>query len=236
MGQLGRDLQSIMGRPSRELGWFMGAVGIVFLVYLFAFARPLTEHVMLTPVRVLSGEVWQLFTYLFVHRDPPDLIFSLLLVWIFGSVLEKEWGTRKLFVFMAITGVTGAVGMVLVARLVGGLALAVPQGGLGLVTSAMVVAFGLLYPRRELSFFGLVPLEARWLAVGAAALIVLNGLARKTWVLLGGNMVAMGAAALLVTGLWRPRVLWAKLRLASTKRKLGVISGGKPAGGPRYMN
>ena len=100
---------------------------------------------------------------------------------------------------------------------------------------ALVVAFGLLYPRRELSLFGLVPLQARWLAVGAAGLIVLNGLARRAWVPLAGDVVAMAVGALLVTGLWRPSLLWGKLRLALTRRKLQVVSGGRTTG-PRYMN
>jgi membrane associated rhomboid family serine protease len=223
MSNLGGDLMRMMGRPSRPLTYFMGALGAIFLGFIFGGADLLVRWAVLVPARVVRGEVWEVATYALVHPSPAGLLLNLLGLWMFGTTLEKEWGTRRLFVFMAIVSV---------------LSMQAPQAGLANTLAAMVVAFGCLYPRTPIYFLGLVPIEGRWLAVGLSALILLDGIARRAFVVTTGYAVAMGLAALLVTGLWRPRVLWSRLKLVFYRRKLKVLEGGasRPGKTPRYLN
>src|SRR5215469_1435953 len=39
--------------------------------------------------------VWQLVTYLFLHGGIWHLIFNMLTLWMFGTPLERDWGTRQ---------------------------------------------------------------------------------------------------------------------------------------------
>ncbi len=235
VSQLGGDIMRMLGRPSRALAWFMGGLVAVFLLFVFGGASLQLRYLALTPGRVLRGEVWQLLSYMLVHAHPASLLMNLLGLWVFGSMLEREWGTRRFFIFLALTGATAAAAMVGAAALLGPAALADKHVDLAYALGAMVVAFGLLYPRSPIYFLGLVPIEARWLAVGLSALIVLNGLARRAWVDTAGYVLAMGMGALLVSGLWRPRALWAKLKLRFYRRKLKVLDGGA-RDSRRYLN
>jgi len=38
--------------------------------------------------------IWQLATYLFLHGGITHLLFNMLALWMFGSPLESDWGTR----------------------------------------------------------------------------------------------------------------------------------------------
>ena len=50
----------------------------------------------LTPMRVLDHyQIWQLFTYMFVHSlDPMHILFNMLLLWWLGGELETLWGSK----------------------------------------------------------------------------------------------------------------------------------------------
>lgn len=49
-------------------------------------------------------EWWQPFTYMFLHADLFHLFFNMYALYIFGSVLERYWGTRKFVIFYLVTG------------------------------------------------------------------------------------------------------------------------------------
>ena len=49
--------------------------------------------------------VWQLATYMFLHGDVLHLLFNMLALWMFGTELERTWGTRYFVKYYALTGV-----------------------------------------------------------------------------------------------------------------------------------
>ena len=64
----------------------------------------------LTPYVVLEKLfVWQLFTYLFLHGDFWHLFFNMFALWMFGSELERYWGSREFLRFFLVTGVGAGV-------------------------------------------------------------------------------------------------------------------------------
>ena len=42
---------------------------------------------------------WQLVTYMFMHGNFAHIFFNMYAVFIFGSVLERVWGTKKFLFF-----------------------------------------------------------------------------------------------------------------------------------------
>lgn len=46
----------------------------------------------------------QLITYMFMHGGIDHLLFNMLALWMFGSVLENYWGAKRFLQFYLITG------------------------------------------------------------------------------------------------------------------------------------
>ncbi len=60
----------------------------------------------LVPLAVTSGlRFWQPLTYLFLHGGILHLLFNMLFLWMFGSDLERTWGTHRFYVFFFVTGI-----------------------------------------------------------------------------------------------------------------------------------
>ncbi len=52
---------------------------------------------------------WQPVTHMFMHGGFWHLFFNMYTLYIFGSVLERVWGTRKFLVFYFVTGLGAAL-------------------------------------------------------------------------------------------------------------------------------
>jgi len=52
----------------------------------------------------------QIVTYLFVHSpsSPFHVFFNMFTLWMFGSMLEQIWGTRRFFIFYFVCGIGAA--------------------------------------------------------------------------------------------------------------------------------
>ena len=48
--------------------------------------------------------VWQLATYMFLHGGIFHILFNMLALWMFGTELERIWGTRYFLKFYFVTG------------------------------------------------------------------------------------------------------------------------------------
>ncbi|MCY3998616.1 MAG: rhomboid family intramembrane serine protease [Flavobacteriaceae bacterium] len=51
---------------------------------------------------------WQVITHLFMHGNFMHLLFNMLVLWMFGSTLEREWGTNKFLFFYFSAGLGAA--------------------------------------------------------------------------------------------------------------------------------
>ena len=52
---------------------------------------------------------WQPVTHMFMHGGFWHLAFNMYTLWIFGSVLERVWGTKKFLIFYFVTGIGAAL-------------------------------------------------------------------------------------------------------------------------------
>lgn len=53
--------------------------------------------------------IWQPLTYMFMHGGFGHLFFNMYSLFIFGSVLERVWGTKKFLLFYFVTGLGAAL-------------------------------------------------------------------------------------------------------------------------------
>ncbi|HEY4684314.1 MAG TPA: rhomboid family intramembrane serine protease [Candidatus Acidoferrales bacterium] len=64
----------------------------------------------LVPRGVTHGlRFWQPFTYLFLHGGLWHVLLNMLVLWMFGSDLERSWGRRRFFTYYFLTGAGAAV-------------------------------------------------------------------------------------------------------------------------------
>jgi membrane associated rhomboid family serine protease len=150
----------------------------VFLVTLFV-PGVIVDTFGLTPSLVLHRLwLWQLVTYLFVHSPTQlsHILFNMLAVWMFGVDLERRWGTRGFVKYYFITGIGAGVSMILVSLLPFDATRAtfdaVTIGASGAVYG-MLMAWGLIFPHRQILFMLIFPLQARVyvLIMGAIAFL-----------------------------------------------------------------
>lgn len=54
--------------------------------------------------------IWQLFSYMFLHADLMHLFFNMFGLWMFGRILERVWGGKRLLIFFLVCGLgAGAI-------------------------------------------------------------------------------------------------------------------------------
>ena len=91
-------------------------VAAFFAVALLQWLAPglaslLLDNLLLQPMAVLHGELWQLATYSFLHFGLLDILFAMLTLWFCGSMLEGAYGSR----WVAELYFTSAIGGALLA-------------------------------------------------------------------------------------------------------------------------
>jgi membrane associated rhomboid family serine protease len=96
---------------------------------------------------------WQPVTYAFLHGGVPHLFFNMLGLWMFGSELERLWGPQRYWQFL-LAGVLAAAAAQLLLGLLG--MNAVTSGASGAIF-ALLLAYALMFPRREFDLVGFLP-------------------------------------------------------------------------------
>lgn len=145
-------------------------IGVFVLEFILKFAYPTGLFFSLnlfglSPSLVLEKFfVWQILTYNFFH-DPNSILhilFQMLALWMFGSSLEAHWGSRN-FVKYYLFCVFGGGLLPILAHLVN----LSSSGVIGTSASVggMIIAYGLIWPNRELLIFGLFPMKAKYYSI-----------------------------------------------------------------------
>ena len=133
-------------------------------------------------------ELWRLLTYPLVNVGIVSVLFSLLLLWSFGSELEPSWGSRGYALFLALATVAGGLLGVGVSLLSGS-----PFGGWGLAgpLTAVIAAWMFEGPGLPTNFFGVLPMTRKVFALIAIVVVAFgeieqtHSLARLAFVLGG---------------------------------------------------
>ncbi|HUU28379.1 MAG TPA: rhomboid family intramembrane serine protease [archaeon] len=118
--------------------------------------------------------IWQPVTFMFLHGNLWHLLFNMFALWMFGSELERTWGTREFLVFFFITGLcTGLLYLIFAS----GLPLIIKSGsqyqtliGSSGAIFAILAAYGLSFPDRTILFMFLFPIKAKWFVLLIAAI------------------------------------------------------------------
>ena len=172
------------------------------LAFVLCQIRPGFEDALnLEPRAVLAGEVWRLFSHVFVPTV-GGVFFSwlsaafyvLFLIWL-GDGLERAMGAFRLTLYYAI----GMLGTTIAAFLTGH-----DVGGV-LLNNSLVFAFACFYPDLRILFFFVIPMKIKWLA-WLDALLLLPSLFIYDWGYRLGVVAALANFGLFFgPALWRAR-------------------------------
>lgn len=149
--------------------------------------------------------IYQLVTYMFMHATFEHIFFNMFALWMFGCVVEREWGPKK-FLFYYISCGIGAGLLQELAQyasyMVEGLGAydSVPIDGTRIAMGdflnkwttvgasgavyALLLAFGMIFPEERMFIFPLpIPIKAKWFVIFYAALSLVMALTTT-----GGNV------------------------------------------------
>jgi membrane associated rhomboid family serine protease len=137
---------------------------------------------------VRNGEIWRLVTYQFTQAGTGfmatlSLFITLLLLYMMGTALEEEWGTRH-FVTLFLLSTLGSAGVAAVAG--------IPLLGTYFVYFTLLFVYAAAFPQQTFYLFGMVPIRVRVLALFSLAVLLYGVFAGGTANLaaLGGSMLA----------------------------------------------
>ncbi len=161
----------------------------------------------------------QLVTYLFLHATWEHIFFNMLALWMFGAVLENYWGPKKFLIFYIVCGIGAAVCHLAVlyhenAPLMEEFSMAPlaqqqdllyahnfiinePTLGASGAVFGCLAAFGYLFPNSLIYLYFFVPIKAKWMVLGYAAIELFSGVRASAgdnvahWAHLGGGLVGL---------------------------------------------
>lgn len=137
---------------------------------------------------------WQPVTHMFMHGGFWHLFFNMYTLYIFGSVLERVWGTRKFLVFYFVTGLGAALihtgvewiqmqswlgqaaeGSAAALSSIHALKMTPTVGASGAIYGVLM-GYAMLYPDSILTLiFPPVSMKAKWFVLIFAAIELLTG-------------------------------------------------------------
>jgi membrane associated rhomboid family serine protease len=135
-------------------------VGITVCIWVLQLIMPgTTELLELDPeLTVRHGQLWRLVTAAFCHspRSFFHILWNMLFLWWFGRELEQLCGSLEFLAFYIVGAVVASLCFLLFRP-------AAPMIGASGAVLGVVTLYTLHYPRRRILFYGLFPIEMRWL-------------------------------------------------------------------------
>jgi membrane associated rhomboid family serine protease len=197
------------------------------------FEPALQAPLWLTPQDVVHGQLWRLVTYMFLHAGPFHVLFNMLFLWMFGVEIERMWGRNTFLKYYFVTGVAAAATTIVVSFIpffgLHELYFSRTVGASGAVVAVML-AYGLYFPNREIFIYGIFPIRAKYLLLIFGALSLFSGgnIAQSTHVggALAGYVYLKGGRIHLLSEI---KYRYLKWRINRMRRKFDVYSGGRSA-------
>ncbi len=165
-------------------------------------------------------QIWRLITYQFLHDfyGFGHIFWNMLILYFFGTMLERFWGSRKFLTFYLVCGSMGGVFYPLLA-LAGFLPAAYLVGASGAIFG-MLAAGAILFPRLRVLVMFVVPVPLAVLAIILALISAMNLFAGDN---AGGEAAHLAGMATgvvyIVSESWRAK-LKLKIRSGAWERKM----------------
>jgi membrane associated rhomboid family serine protease len=133
----------------------------------------LSMHMGLWPLQSGNFYPWQVVSYAFLHGSLAHLFFNMLGLWMFGSELERIWGSRRYMEFLLASVLTAAASQLVMSAIGGWHNSTVGASG-GIY--GLLLAFGMMFPNRTIMpLFPPIPMKAKVFVAVFGGLELLQG-------------------------------------------------------------
>lgn len=216
------------------------AVKLLVITNLIVFGVNLIVPMMtlrlgLQPQAVFEGfAIWQPVTYMFLHDTGGvgHILINMLALWMFGTELERTWGTRFFTKYYFLTGIGAAVTSLILSIFVDGIYYSVTVGASGAIYG-LLLGYGLYFPNRPIYLYFIFPIPAKYfvMIVGAIAFISAlggpgGGVAHTAH--LGGLLVGYAyLSGLRARPFAEVKYRWLRWKMGRARSRFDVHSGGR---------
>lgn len=172
-----------LDRLESKLGWLAfpsllkGYAFLHVVVFGLQFLNPEIGRLLDFDIaRIMSGEVWRVFTFLFAHSGfgisgalgALFFVFMIMIAMMMSDALEAVWGVFRTSVFCY----SGMLFLIAANFAFGPLI----SGSGNLFYSSIFITFAVLYPRVEFRIFFFLPVQVRWIALVSVLLLVVTAI------------------------------------------------------------
>jgi membrane associated rhomboid family serine protease len=120
----------------------------------------MTMRLGLSPQAVLRDfALWQPVTYMFLHGGLGHIVFNMLALWMFGTELERTWGTRFFTKYYFVTGVGAAATSLVLSLFIDDIYYSLTVGASGAIYG-LLIAYAIYFPHRTI-YYIIFPIPAR---------------------------------------------------------------------------
>jgi membrane associated rhomboid family serine protease len=208
---------------------------VVLFVLNMIVGDVMTLRLGLSPQAVFQNfALWQPFTYMFLHSTGGvgHILINMLALWMFGTELERTWGTRFFTKYYLITGVGAAMTSLLLSFFIDEIYYSVTVGASGAIYG-LLLGYGMYFPHRPIYLYFIFPIPARIfvMIVGAIAFMSAlggpgGGVAHSAH--LGGLVVGyLYLKTLRVRPLDELKYRYLKWKMGRARSRFDVYSGGR---------
>lgn len=130
-------------------------INIIFFLASSLFPK-LIYYLGLLPAAVTYGHwYWQFLTYMFLHGDFFHILFNMYALWLFGGEVERTLGSNAFLRFYLTTGIGAGIVTYLL-----GMYVRIPTVGASGAIFGILVAYGMMFPKRIILAFFIIPMRA----------------------------------------------------------------------------
>jgi membrane associated rhomboid family serine protease len=177
---------------------------LIFIAQKTVTGFDLEAHFALHDIHSFYFKPYQILTHMFMHGGIGHLLFNMIALWMFGSVLENFWGAKKFLIFYLLCGLGAALlhlGVLYFEMkpawdyihntpgslddprlynqdiLVINKAINVPTLGASGAIFGCLAAFGYLFPDSMIYIYFMFPMKAKWFVLiygGIELLLAIN--------------------------------------------------------------
>lgn len=177
-----------MSYDSRPIPPITPVVGIILASNILMFVLQMQDNATLMirfalwPLGIPEGygasfEIWQLFSYGWLHGGQTHILVNMFAVWMFGRTIEAVWGSYRFTIYYLVCVIgAGLVQLVVATRMVEAGTI-VPTVGASGGVFGLLLAFAVLFPNQKiLLLIPPVPIKAKYFVIGYGALELFLGI------------------------------------------------------------
>lgn len=132
--------------------------------------------------------IYQLFTYMFMHGGWEHIILNMLMLWMFGMVVEQTWGPKRFLFYYIICGIGAGILQEITQWVCVNYIFTDPVQAMMVYNSttvgasgaiyALLLAFGMMFPNERMFIIPIpIPIKAKWMVMGSIVIELFSAMA-----------------------------------------------------------